>query len=108
MPLGSYPYGLITLSFSASPTFDCGSGNVFAMTLTGAVTSMSVINAMPGQLYSFIFTQDGTGLHAVTWPASFKGVIAIPGTALANKTSIQAVLYDGSNFWGVALGQINL
>lgn len=108
MPIGNYPYGQISVAFSATPTFDCLTGNVFTMTLTGNVTSMSVTNAMPGHTYTFIFTQDSSGLHSVAWPANFKGVISIPITSLANTVGIQGVVYDGTNFYARSIGQINL
>jgi hypothetical protein len=108
MAVGNYPYGLITVPFSATPTFDCSQGNVFLMTLTGNVTSFTLANQMAGMFYTFIFKQDGSGLHSVAWPATFKGVIPITITALSSTAAIQTVMYDGTNFYATAIGQINL
>lgn len=108
MAIGNYPYGLMPMAFSATPTFDLSVANVFAMTLTGNVTSMTMTNPMIGHHYTFIFTQDGSGLHSAAWPANFKGVVAIPITAVASTASVQEVVYDGTNFYAVAIGQINM
>ena len=108
MPIGSYPYGSIDVAFSATPTFDLSTGDVFIMTLTGNITSMTMQNPQIGAKYLFVFKQDGSGLHSVAWPASFKGCIAIPITAMANTAAIQEVFYDGTNYWATALGQLNL
>lgn len=108
MAIGNFPYGPQAVAFSATPTFDCSMGNLFSMTLTGNVTSMTVTNAMAGHIYTFIFTQDGSGLHSVAWPGTFKGVISVPITALAGTSAVQMVIYNGTNFYAVSLGQINL
>ena len=108
MPFGNYPYGQNDSVFNATPTFDLSIGDVFTMTLTGNVTSMTMNNAQTGHTYTFIFKQDGFGLHSVAWPASFKGVISIPVTSVANTAAVQRVVYDGTNFYGTAIGQLNL
>jgi hypothetical protein len=106
--VGNYPYGLIIVPFSATPTFDCSQGNVFLMTLTGNVTSFTLTNPMAGMVYTFIFKQDGSGLHSVAWPATFKGIIPITITAVASTSAVQTVIYDGTNFYAISLGLINL
>jgi hypothetical protein len=106
--IGSYPYGLIQVSYSATPVFDCFQGNVFTMTLTGNIQSMSIINAMPGHLYTFIFTQDSLGLHTINWPTGFNGVVNIPALAAPNSVCVQSAIFDGTSFYGVAMGQVNL
>jgi hypothetical protein len=108
MPVGNYPFGLTIVPFSPTPTFDCTTGNVFRITLTAAITSMSVINASPGHWYCFIFAQDSSGLHSVNWPANFKGVVPITILALANTVAIQTVVYDGVDFFADSLGQLSL
>lgn len=32
------------------------------------ITSPRVLNISPGQLYTFVFTQDGIGDHTMNWP----------------------------------------
>lgn len=108
MPIGSYPYGQMPVAFSATPTFDLSTGNVFTMTVTGNITSMSMVNGQAGHMYTFIFTQDGVGLHSITWPANFKGVVSIPITVLAGTAAVQTVVYDGTNFYADSAGLINL
>jgi hypothetical protein len=106
--IGNYPYGLQAVPFSATPAFDLSTGNVFTMTLTGNVTSMSASNGQAGHTYVFIFTQDTFGLHSVAWPSNFKGCIGIAITAVANTAAVQAVVYDGTNFYAKGIGQVNL
>lgn len=107
MALGNYPYGLVVVPFSPTPTFDCSLGNIFTMTLTGNVISMSFTNQQAGHLYFFIFTQDGSGLHSIAWPSNAKGSVSV-SIPVASTTSVQAFLFDGTNNYAFALGQTNL
>ena len=108
MPIGSYPYRSIDVASSATPTFDLSLGDIFTMTLNGNVTSMTMNNPQAGAHYTFIFYQDGSGMHSVAWPRNFKGCITISITAVANTAAVQQVVYDGTNFYAVAIGQIGL
>ena len=108
MALGNFPYGLVVVPYSATPTFDCSLGNVFSMTLTGNVTSITITNAITPHMYTFLFYQDSSGLHSVTWPVAFHGALSIPITSLANTIATQTFIYDGSNFIGVSPGVLNI
>lgn len=97
-----------TKPFSATPVFDGTHSFVFKITLAGNVTSSTFVNAQPGQTYTFIVCQDSAGLRSFTWPTSFRGVVSIPATSLANTCAAQAVVWDGARAYGLALGQRNL
>lgn len=60
---------LTTVVFSATPVFNASLGTVFEITLTGNVTSSTLIGAAPGQILVFIIIQDGAGAHTFAWMA---------------------------------------
>jgi hypothetical protein len=55
------------IPFSSTPDFDGTQFNAWRMTLNGDVTSITLSNIFPGNLYTFIIQQDGTGSHAFNW-----------------------------------------
>lgn len=60
-------------AFSATPTFDCATGNVFEpAALTGNVTAITMSNVVGGQTVQIRFLQDATGGRTVTVPAGAK------------------------------------
>lgn len=68
---GPFSFGsLITVAFTATPAFNAGAGSIFDMTLTGNVTSSTLVNAQPGQTVRFIIVQDGVGGRTFAWPAN--------------------------------------
>ena len=75
------------VSYGASLVLDCSAANGFQVTLGGNVTSVTVENASPGQIVTFILIQDGTGGHTFAWPASMTGTSPIDGTP--NITNVQ-------------------
>lgn len=74
---------IITVAFSPTPVFDCSTANpihaVFALTLTGNVTSSTLINVRQGQLVTFQLNQDGTGGHTFVWPTNVTGASNVLG-----------------------------
>ncbi len=52
---------LITVSFSATTTFDASLGDTIEIKLTGTVTSSTLSNATAGQTLNFIIFQNATG-----------------------------------------------
>jgi len=84
------------VAFSATPVFDASLGDTQEITLTGNVTSSTLVNTSPGQVVKFIIHQDGSGAHTFVWATSlsaFGGTID-PGVSA---TSIQSFLIDASN-----------
>lgn len=65
--------GLVTIPFSATPTFDASlvSGPIsFDLTLTNNVTAPILISPQAGQIVTFILVQDGVGGWTFTWPVN--------------------------------------
>jgi hypothetical protein len=51
------------------------------------ITALRVTNISPGQLYTFVFTQDGVGGHTVNWPVNC--VNAAPINTTPNAKTVQ-------------------
>jgi len=65
---------LVSVAYSPTPVFNAGAANGFQMTLSGNVTSSSFSGLIaPGQIYRFVFVQDGTGGRTVVWPSNVIG-----------------------------------
>jgi hypothetical protein len=100
LPLSS---PLTTVTFSPTPVFDLSLGNGFQITLTGNVTSSSIINLSTG-LYSFLIIQDATGGRPFVWPGNVYGAPLVGSTA--NKRTTVLFYCDGTSLYG--LGLVNL
>jgi len=62
-----------TPAHSATPTFDCATGNVFEpAAMTGNVTSITLSNAVAGQTVQIRFQQDATGGRTCAVPSGAK------------------------------------
>lgn len=86
---------------SATPTFDCATGNVFEpAAMTGNVTSITLSNPAAGQTVQIRFQQDATGGRTVAVPSGAK-VDGSINTA-ANRVSwlIMTYSYRGSRWEG--------
>ena len=94
-----------TVSFSATPTFDCAKGTTHKITLTGNVTSSTLSNCSAGQPVLMIVCQDGTGSRTFTWPGTMKGGMTIGSTA--SKCSAQSFVFDGSTAYATGTGVTN-
>lgn len=89
------PFGQHTTSFSATPTFDAGVTDSWKMTLTGNVTSSTLIGPEAGHTYTWEICQDGVGGRTFVWPSQLVSPISISGTINACTTEI--FYYDGTN-----------
>lgn len=88
---------LLVAVFSATPVFDASAANIFETTLTGNITSFTIVNPTKGQTIKFIWLQDATGGRTVSGaPGNLRGFTA-PGTT-ASTYSIQTSTYDGTNW----------
>jgi len=97
---GAYTPSL-TPAHSATPTFDCSTGNVFEpAALTGNVTSITLSNAVAGQTVQIRFQQDATGGRTVAVPSGAK-VDGTPDTG-ANRVNWLVLTYSsrGSRWEG--------
>src|SRR5712664_440301 len=89
------PYGQQTITFSATPTFDASLSNSFKITLTGNVTSSTLVGVEPGLWLYFQICQDGVGNHTFAWPSQM--VNAPPVYLGATLCSSVVFYYDGTN-----------
>jgi hypothetical protein len=60
------------------------------------VINARVRNVSPGQLYTFVFTQDAVGGHRMTWPSNC--VNAAPIDPAPNATTVQNLVSDANGF----------
>jgi|ERR1051326_1588807 hypothetical protein len=93
-----------TITFSATPTFDCSStsgGSYFKITLTGNVTSSTLSNCSDGQNIALEICQDATGSRTFAYPANLlNGAIL---SASANTCTLQMFKYDGGTAKATAI-----
>src|SRR5512146_732789 len=97
----------VTVTYSATPTFDATKGNAFQITLTGNVTSSTLSGALAGQFLFFTVTQDAAGSRTFVWPANFQNAPTVVPDA--TKSTNVVGFYDGTNFniagqWNTASG----
>jgi|GEM_PF-3768241 len=108
--VGSLAMGLNALgAVSGEVTVDFALGNVISMTLAGNVTlSFSNLGALAGQgsvagaaRVVFLFTQDGSGGHGVSWPASarFAGLAAPVIKSAAGAQDVIAFVSVGTDLY---------
>lgn len=86
---------------STADTIDWTTGNFHKSTLTGNVTYTFTAPSGPTTLVLKL-VQDATGSRTATWPASVKwpGGTAPTLTTDANATDLISFYYDGTNYWG--------
>lgn len=92
--IATRPFGLQTITFSATPTFDASKSDVFKIVLTANVTSSTLIGAEAGQWLSFLICQDGTGSRTFSWPSQINGPITIGSGA--NTCTLETYRFDGT------------
>lgn len=102
---GSGRFRLNTVSFSAAPAFDASLGNTQEITLTGNITSSTLVNASAGEFLYFIICQDATGSRAFTWPPNLHGGMTVGTTP--GKCSAQSFVFDGTTAYAVSSGLTN-
>jgi hypothetical protein len=62
----------IPITFGATTSFDMSTFINASVTLTGNITSMSVINVLAGKAGTIAFIQDATGSRTTVWSSTFK------------------------------------
>jgi hypothetical protein len=97
------------VTYGATANFDLSTGPSQKMTLTGDL-AFTVSNPQDGQTYTFLFQQDETGNHTVTWPSTFKGMGSIgsaAGTAQASTIASIQVNYQAVSGSYYMVGVLN-
>jgi hypothetical protein len=86
---------LITVAFSAVPSFNGAIANGFDITLTGNVTASTFINGT-STIVSFRITQDATGGRTFVWPTNVRNPGTISPAANSRSTQLFMLQTDGS------------
>jgi hypothetical protein len=88
---------LITVAYSAVPSFNGANANGFNITLTGNVTGSTFINGTSGgTLVVFRIIQDATGGRTFVWPTNIHNGQAPSPAPNAKSTQAFALNTDGS------------
>lgn len=91
-------------SSSGTLTLDMDNGNIFNVTLTENVTTLTISNVPPtgGVNIVLVLTQDATGSRTVTWPASVKWAGGTQPTLTTTANAIDIITMfsvDGGVSW---------
>jgi ethanolamine utilization microcompartment shell protein EutS len=80
------------VAFSATPTFDAATSNVFTLgAMTANITDVTINNPTDGQSILIRLVQDGTGGRTVTLPSTIKAAGAVDTGA--NRATLLAITY---------------
>lgn len=84
---------------------DTTKGKVRVITLGGNRT-IAFSGFQANQSITLVLKQDGTGSRTVTWPTmKWENVTAPTLTTTANRTDIITIYYDGTDYYGMVVGQ---
>ncbi len=86
-----------TVTFSVTPTFDAATAKLFAITLTGNVTSSTLTNLSAGEVIAFSIAQDAVGGHTFAWPTNVTGGPTVNPSASA--TTYVSGISDGTTLF---------
>lgn len=89
---GCAKFGGEVITYSATPVFNCALGLVHKITLTGNVSSSTLVNCLPQQPIIVQICQDASGSRTFVFPTTMSGVMTIGSTA--SKCSVQQFVYD--------------
>jgi len=94
-----------TANTSTGLTISLANGTVQILTLT-ATTTLTMPTAVAGKSFVIYLKQDGTGSRTVTWTTvKWPGGTAPTITSTASKMDIYSFFSDGTNWYGVTVGQ---
>lgn len=92
---------------TGSVTFNWNTSNIKRLVLANTGIPISFSNPAPGATYTIILVQDGNGSRTVTWPTiKWAGGSTPTLSTAANKTDIVTLVYDGSSYYGVFVGNM--
>ena len=81
-----------TLGSSGALVFDGLKAVCWFVSMTSDISAPRVINTAPGQLYTFVFTQNDIGGHVMNWPANCTN--AAPIDPAPDSTTVQNMIGD--------------
>lgn len=94
-----------TANSSTAITLTLTNGTVQIITLTGNAT-ITMPSAVSGKSFIMFLKQDATGSRTVTWSTvKWAGGTAPTITATASRQDIYSFFSDGTNWYGVTVGQ---
>lgn len=94
-----------TANSSTAITLALTNGTVQIITLTGNAT-ITMPSAVSGKSFIMFLKQDATGSRTVTWSTvKWAGGTAPTITSAASKQDIYSFFSDGTNWYGVTVGQ---
>lgn len=94
---------LLILPATVPMNFPGDTYTTFKVTLPGDVPQTTISGMVPGNLYTFIIVQDGTGNHLFTWPPGVHNATRVCPTP--NFTTVQTfVADDRSELWAIGPG----
>jgi hypothetical protein len=94
-PLPPLITNLLDVVSVQDPVFDGSQYTAFQMLLTASGAQAEFVNMVPGNLYTFILDQDGTGGRTFEWPANaYNGTFIMP---TPNSRTIQTFVADESS-----------
>lgn len=94
-----------TANSSTAITLALTNGTVQIITLTGNAT-ITMPSAVSGKSFIMFLKQDATGSRTVTWSTvKWAGGTAPTITSTASKQDIYSFFSDGTNWYGVTVGQ---
>lgn len=85
-------------AFSATPEFDAANCALFEMTLTGNVTSSTIINGRENQRITLKLKQDAVGGWTFAWPSNVTLQSNTVVDPTANATSMISLIYNGTTW----------
>lgn len=92
----------VPLAYAATQTLDASDGGLFSVTLTGNMT-LTVENAVPGQILYGYVTQDGAGSRVITVSDAVKSGTPLSTTGNAKDlVAIMCLASDSFLYWPVA------
>lgn len=94
---------LLVIGANWNMVFPGDTFTTFQTTIGGDITEPTTENMVPGNLYTFIIVQDGTGGHLFVWPPTMFN--ATPVNSEASSMTIQTFVCDGTgNLYAIAGG----
>ncbi len=101
----NYTETLFTANTGTAITVALTNGTVQQLTLTGNAT-ITMPTAAAGKSFIIMLKQDGTGSRTVTWSTvAWPAATAPTITSTASKQDIYSFFSDGTNWYGVTVGQ---
>jgi hypothetical protein len=101
----NYVETLYAANTSTAITVSLANGTVQQLTLTGNAT-ITMPTAVAGKSFIIMLKQDATGSRTVTWSTVVWPSATAPTiTSTANKQDIYSFFSDGTNWYGITVGQ---